>query len=148
MLKFKIVEEVGFITRIEGMIATVNVLEKSACEGCSLGICKPKEQSMEIEALNYVNANVGQKVRIVMKPYTYLKGSIIVYGIPAIALILGAVLGKEVFSTCFKKLDPDIVAAIFGFGIFALSFFIIKLWSSKLEKKGEAKPIIEEILSG
>jgi sigma-E factor negative regulatory protein RseC len=101
---------------------------------------------MEIEALNPVNAKVGQKVKIVMKPYSYLKGSMIVYGVPALALILGAVLGKEIFSHYFKELDPDTVSAIFGFGAFAISFLYIKLWSSKVLKKVDLKPVIEEIL--
>lgn len=146
MVKFEIVEEVGIIKSVEGMLAIVSIPKKSACEGCSLGICKPDEQSMEIRALNPVNAHVGQKVKIVMKPYTYLKGSLIVYGIPAIALVIGAVLGKEVLSLYFVKLDPDIVSAISGFITFAISFIAIKLWSSRTEKKVEVKPIIEEIL--
>ena len=139
-------EEVGFIKGVEGMMAVVSIPKKSACDGCSLGICKPDEQSMEIRALNPVNAHVGQKVKIVMKPYTYLKGSLIVYGIPAIALVAGAVLGKEVVSLYFNKLDPDILSAISGFVLFVLSFITIKLWSSRAEKKIDVKPVIEEIL--
>jgi len=140
-------EEIGIIKDIEGFIAKVSVPRKSACEGCTAGICKPEEQSMEIEALNPVNARVGQRVRIIVKPYTYLKGSIIVYGVPALALIIGAILGKEVFSSYFKELDPDIVSAIAGFGAFIIAFIAIKLWSRTLDKKGESKPIIEEILN-
>ncbi|MEW6213590.1 MAG: SoxR reducing system RseC family protein [Nitrospirota bacterium] len=138
-------EEIGVIKSIEGVIARVSVPRKSACDGCTVGICKPDEQSMEIEALNPVKARVGQRVKVVMKPYTYLKGSLIVYGIPAIALITGAVLGKEIFSYYFN-IDPDIVSAIFGFGAFAISFIAIKLWSRKIEKRVELKPVIEEIL--
>jgi sigma-E factor negative regulatory protein RseC len=140
------VEEVGFIKGIEGIMAVVSIPRKSSCEGCSLGICKPDAQSMEIRALNPVNALVGQKVRIIMKPYTYLKGSLVVYGIPALALITGAILGKEVFSFYFDTVDPDAVSAIVGFVLFAISFIGIKLWSSKAEKRIEVKPVIEEIL--
>jgi len=139
-------EEIGIIKDIKGLLAKVSVPKKSACEGCTAGICKPEEQSMEIEALNPVNARVGQRVRITVKPYTYLKGSIIVYGVPAIALIIGAILGKEVFSSYYNKLDPDIVSAVVGFGAFIIAFICIKLWSRRVEKKGESKPIIEEIL--
>ncbi len=146
MVKFKTVEEIGVVRSVEGMVATVSVPKKSGCEGCSLKVCKPEEQSMVIEALNPVKARVGQKVRIVMKPYTYLKGSIIVYGIPALALIAGAVVGKEIFSPYFKRFDPDIVSAVFGLGAFVVSFLLIKLWSAKVNKKVESKPLIEEIL--
>jgi len=147
MVKFEIVEEIGVIRSVEGPVATVSVPKKSACEGCSLNVCKPEEQSLIIEALNPLSARVGQRVRIVMKSYTYLQGSLIVYGIPAFALIAGAVIGKEVFSSHIKNLDPDIVSAIFGSFAFAVSFFAIKLWSRKAGRKPGSKPVIEEILS-
>lgn len=139
-------EEVGLIKSIDGMLAVVSVPKKSACEGCTMGICKPEDQFMEIEALNPVNARVGQKVRIVMKPYTYLRGSVIVYGVPALALVIGAVIGKEIFSRFLRGFDPDIVSAVFGFGAFTISFVVVKIWSSSMSKKTESKPVIEEIL--
>jgi len=139
-------EEVGVIMSINGLTAKVTVPKKSACEGCTAGTCKPGEQSMEIEALNPINAKVGQTVRIVMKPYSYLKGAIIVYGIPAIALVTGAILGKEFFSRYFIGVDPDVVSAFFGFGAFIVFFLLIKFWSIRFEKKHDLKPVIEEII--
>jgi sigma-E factor negative regulatory protein RseC len=139
-------EEVGIIMSIDGLTAKVTVPRKSACEGCTAGTCKPGEQSMVIEALNPIKAGVGQTVRVVMKPYSYLKGAIIVYGIPAIALVIGAILGKEIFSIYFTGVDPDVVSAFFGFGTFIFFFILIKLWSIKFEKKQDLKPIIEEII--
>ena len=111
-------EEIGGSKSTTGAFAKVSVPKKSVCEGCTAGTCKPDEQSMEIDAVNKAGAKAGQRVRVVIKSYTYLKGSILVYGIPAIALIAGAVLGKEVFSSQFKDTDPDIVSAISGFGLF------------------------------
>lgn len=139
-------EEIGVIKSVDGMTAKVSVPKRSACEGCTVGICKPDEQSMEIEVLNPLKAQAGQKVRVVMKQYTYLKGSLIVYGFPTLALIIGAVIGKELFSHYFKGIDADIISAISGFGLFVLSFIAIKLWSNRMEKKVELRPIIEEII--
>jgi sigma-E factor negative regulatory protein RseC len=140
------VEEIGIVKSIDGVIAKVSVPRKSACESCTAGTCKPDEQSMEIEAFNKAKAKVGQKVRIVVKAYTYLKGSILVYGIPAIALIIGAVFGKEVISQYFKNTDSDIISAITGFGAFILTFLGIKVWSLGAGKRIESRPVIEEIL--
>jgi sigma-E factor negative regulatory protein RseC len=147
VLKFSTVEEIGVIKSIEDVIAKVSVPRKNACEGCTLGTCNPGEQFMEIEALNAVEACVGQKVRVVMKPYSYLKGSIVVYGVPALALVIGAVIGKEVLSHYFNKFDPDIISAISGFSAFIISFICIKFWSNRVGKKLELKPVIEEILN-
>jgi sigma-E factor negative regulatory protein RseC len=146
MVKCIFMEEVGIIKSTEGVFAIVYIQRKTSCEGCSLKICKPEGQGMEIEAFNSVNAGVGQKVRVVMKPYSYIKSSGIVYGIPALALVIGAVLGKEIFSRYLSQFDPDIISALFGFSGFVLSFFLIRLWTHTIAKKAENKPIVEEIL--
>ena len=139
-------EEIGIVKSVQGVMAKVAVPKKSVCEGCTAGTCKPEEQSMEIDALNKAGAKTGQKVRVVIKSFTYLKGSILVYGIPAVALIAGAVLGKEILSKQFKGIDPEMLSAIFGFGFLALAFLGIKIWSKKVERKIETKPVIEEII--
>ncbi len=137
--------EIGIVKRIAGITATVSVERKSACEQCAAG-CKLTDSGADIEAINRVNAKVGQKVRVEMKAYSYLKGSVIVYGLPALSLIIGAVAGKELFSRFFPSRDPDIVSAVVGFGSFILSFLMVKLWSTRFEKKTEHRPVIEEII--
>jgi sigma-E factor negative regulatory protein RseC len=139
-------EEVGTIKSTDGLLAIVCVPRKTSCEGCSLKICKPEEQFMEIEALNAAKAGVGHKVRVVMKSYSYMKSAGIIYGIPALALVLGAVAGKELFSRYLPGFDPDIISAMFGFGGFILAFIVIRLWTASAAKKTESKPVIEEIL--
>ena len=138
-------DEIGIVKSIHGVIATVSVERKSACEQCAVG-CKVTDSGAEIEAVNRAKAKIGQKVRVELKPYSYLKGSIIVYGLPALALVIGAVVGKEFFSGLFRTMDADIVSAIFGFGAFIIAFILIRFWSMRFEKKSEYKPVIEEIL--
>ncbi|MEJ2695197.1 MAG: SoxR reducing system RseC family protein [Candidatus Sulfobium sp.] len=145
MLKFYMVEEVGTVKSIDGVVATVEVPRKSMCDGCTAG-CKQEDQCMEIEALNQAGARVGETVRVSVKSLTYLKGTVIVYGLPALALVLGAVIGKNVMSRVFPHADPDILSAVFGFGAFALSFVAVKVWTGVSSRKTESKPVIEEIL--
>ncbi len=147
MLKFKSMEEIGIVENIQGKIATVKIPKKTMCEECSLGICKSSEQSMEIEAFNYVDAHVGQRVKVVIKPYSYLKGTLIIYGIPALSLVIGAISGKEIFSAHFKNLDSDAVSAIFGFSALIISFLFIKIWSSLSAKRENLRSFIKEILN-
>jgi len=139
-------EETGVVKSVEGPFAKVAVAKKSVCAQCTAGTCHLTEEGAELEALNTAGAKAGQRVRVVLKPYTFLKGSIIVYGLPAAALVLGAVMGKEVFSRYIRGISSDAVSAIFAFGAFALSFLAVKLWSMRAEKKIEYKPVIEEIL--
>jgi len=138
-------EEIGVVISTSGVFAIVSVERKSACERCGGG-CKITDAGAELEALNRAKALKGQKVRVVLRPYSYLKGSVVVYGLPALALILGAVMGKGFFSRVFYPMDPDIVSAIFGFGAFIVAFLAVKVWSKRIEKDTSYKPVIEEIL--
>jgi sigma-E factor negative regulatory protein RseC len=139
-------EEQGVVKSIEGVYATVLVARKSACDQCKAGTCHVSGEGAEIEALNKAQAQVGQTVRVVMQPYTYLKGSLMVYGMPALGLILGAVLGKEYLSPYFPGRDPDGVSAVAAFAAFALCLLLVKIWSARAEKKVELKPVIEEVV--
>jgi sigma-E factor negative regulatory protein RseC len=139
-------EEIGVVISTHGPFAKVAVQRRSVCDQCTAGTCHLTKGGAELEALNDVRAEAGQKVRVVLKPYSYLKGSLIVYGLPVVALIAGAVVGKELLADSFKGLDPDLVSAIFAFGAFALSFLVVFIWSRRAEKKTELKPVIEEIL--
>jgi len=140
------IEEIGIVTSTEGRTAHVNVPKKSTCEGCTAGTCTTGEQSMEIIAFNKAGAETGQKVKVLIHSSAYMKGTIIIYGIPALALVAGAVFGKEVMPELFIGTDPDILSAIFGFGFMGLSFVGVKIWSNLNADKTESGPVIEEIL--
>ncbi len=139
-------EEIGVVKSIDGVFAKILVERKSACDKCSEGVCHVSDRGAVIEALNPVKAREGQKVRVVFKPYTYLKGTILVYGLPALALIIGAVLGKEVLSRFFSAVDPDLLSAIGGFGLFAVVLAAVRIFTARMERKPEYKPVVEEIL--
>ena len=138
-------DEIGIVKATSGAVAVVSVQRKSACDQCRAG-CKFTESGVEIEAFNRAGAKIGQTVKVSMKPYSYLKGTLLVYGAPTLALVLGAVAGKEFLHEFFREADPDILSAITGFGAFLLSFLLIRLWSGRAERKIENKPVIEEIL--
>ncbi len=141
------IEETGIVIKTEGMIATVRVQKRGSCEGCAArGVCEPSEEGMEIEALNPVQAKVGQTVEVSITPQTYLKSAIYIYGLPLVALIAGAIIGKNLGDLYIKGINSDLVAAIMGFGSFFITFLFMRLWSKKAETKSEYKPIIERII--
>lgn len=101
---------------------------------------------MEIEAVNQAGAVAGQRVRVAIKSSAYMKGSLVVYGLPAIGLVIGAVLGKEVVSVFVKGVDPDILSAVVGFAVFGITLGMVKIWSNSTGNKLASKPVIVEIL--
>jgi len=142
------IEEVGTVTRVEGVMASVSVKKKNSCEGCTAGgACKTTSEGAEIEAFNPVHAKAGQTVKLSIKPYTYLKGTMLVYGIPVVALIGGAILGKNIAETYLENINSDMIAAITGFSSLIASLIGIKIWSKNIETKTEYKPVIEEIIN-
>jgi len=141
------IEETGVVIKTEGVTAKVAVHKRGTCEGCAAqGVCETTEGGMEIEALNPVNAKVGQTVKISIKPSVYLKGTMLVYGIPLVALIGGAIIGKNIGEKYINDISSDLIAAITGFGALIISFFGIKIWTRNAETKTEHKPVIEEII--
>jgi sigma-E factor negative regulatory protein RseC len=141
------VEEVGTVQSVDGLLARVRVPRKSTCEGCTMGICKTDEQGMEIEAVNQAGARVGQRVKVSIQTFTYVRGTMVVYGLPAVLLVAGAVVGKEFMSRIFTHTDPDILSAVFGFAAFFISFIVVKLWSHAASRDTRSRPVVEEILS-
>ncbi len=142
-------EETGVVKEVIGPKAIVTVQRQSGCDSCPGGsVCKMMGNEAEIEAVNEAKAGVGDTVRLAFKSYTYLKGTVFIYGIPSIMLIIGAVIGKEYLSKLLPNMDPDIVSAMGGFGLFALSFLFMKFWTKRYEGKKEYMPVIIKVLSG
>jgi sigma-E factor negative regulatory protein RseC len=139
-------EEIGIVSKVEGVHATVTVTRKSVCEHCTAGTCRLTENGALIEAVNDAGAAVGQRVRVVLKEHVYVKGSLMLWGLPALAIIVGAVAGKAFLADFFPSADPDGVSAVAAGVCFAVSLLIIKLWSRGAEKKTQYQPIVEEIL--
>ncbi|HTZ17943.1 MAG TPA: SoxR reducing system RseC family protein [Dissulfurispiraceae bacterium] len=141
-------EEIGVVKWAEGPRAIVTVKRQTACDACASGSsCKTTQSGMEIEAFNAVRAEAGDTVKISFKAFTYLKGTLLVYGIPALSLVAGAIIGKEYLSASFPSIDPELVSAIASFGFMIASFISVKLLVRKFEKKKELVPVIEEIIS-
>ena len=140
-------EEVGVVTETDGITAKVVVQKKGACEGCTTGTCESTDNGMEIEAVNTIKAQPGQTVRVSIGAYSYLKSSMIAYGMPLVFFIGGTILGKDLGEKHLVGYNSDLTAAIAGFTALIISLFIIKLISGRLASKKEYRPYIEEIIS-
>ena len=138
----------GVVRELQGEKAIVLVKRESACDACASGSsCSGGKHGAEIEAFNPVGAAPGDMVKISFKAFTYLKGTLLIYGVPAVALVIGAVVGKELMAGYWPSLDPDLASAITGFGFMGISLLFVRLLITRFEKKKELVPVIEEIIS-
>jgi positive regulator of sigma E activity len=142
-------EEIGIVREINGIKAILTVPKQGSCEACPGGsLCKTLgagEASME--AYNHVGARVGDTVKVVFRSSAYLKGTLLVYGLPSLMLIAGALVGRAYLCSLFPSVDPDLISACSGFGFLFLTFAAIKLSSQLFDTKKEYMPVIEEIIN-
>jgi len=141
------IEEEGVVAEIEGDIARVAILTKSACEKCAAsGVCHPGDQEF-MEAANPLGAQKGQKVKVVVAPQVYLKASLILYGLPMAAFIGGAIIAKNLAVQYGSEANSDLWAFLAGAACLLVSFLFIRSYNKKVEKTQKYKPVIVEILS-
>ena len=141
------IEEIGVVTKVEGNMAKVIVQKRGACDGCKAQrTCQPTEDGMEIEAVNMAQAKEGQEVKISIDAQTYLQGTMLVYGLPLVLFIAGAIVGKSIGENFLEEQNSDLMAAIAGFAALLISLLGIKIWAKKAEDKKDQKPIIEEVI--
>lgn len=105
----------------------VEIARTSACASCDMnGTCGTNEESPKNEFIvpNHVSAKVGDLVSISIQHRQLYKSAFLVYILPLIIMLAGAIATKIVFS-------KDIYAAIISLVILALYFVGLKLIMDK-----------------
>lgn len=126
------VEEQGVIVSLEGQMANIAPLSQSGCQSCSSsGTCgtsllKPlfgNKQRM-LAAENSINAKPGDQVVIGLNRTALVLASLMVYLLPLILLLAGAISGAAI-AHAFSFEDAELVSILFGFGAASLTFIIV-----------------------
>ena len=120
--------EIGTVASVFGRKAKV-VIERSAmcgdCGACQVGKDK---LTMETTVLNLAKARIGDRVEVEMAFKNVIAASIIAYGIPLLAFIIGAVLASQFTG----EVENPILSFISGLTLMIITFIVIKI----LDKKG------------
>lgn len=130
------IEEVGTVVELKGKSKAVVMCQKSSlCENCATnGSCAIGDDSKTrlIEVQNFLNASVGDHVRIATTTKSFLQSSFLLYIVPLIALVVGAVIGKFVGDNMETGLDPNLLSAVFGVFFMIGSFVTLRVGSKAL----------------
>jgi sigma-E factor negative regulatory protein RseC len=138
---------VGVVKSVDGQTAKVFVeIGGGCCDHCEKDVCDVSTQGVETDALNPVHARVGQKVRISMKTFTYVKGALVLFILPICGLFVGAFLGRVYLPAYIHSAGADILSAVGGIFLLGVSLILAKLLSAKMGKKVEHRPVIESII--
>ena len=133
------IEEHGTVLQLKDKHIAVVMCQKSTlCEHCaSSGSCLmgDDDHTRTIEAINQAGAAVGDHVKIATTTRSFLQSSFLLYIVPLIALVIGAIVGKFVGETWVQNVDPNLLSAIFGVFFMAGSFVILRVGSMALKKE-------------
>lgn len=132
-------EEEGRVIKIEGDLAQVEIEKKSTCRAC--GLCSMRgKNTMIAEAENTIGAKVGERVRIEILSSVILKGALLFYILPLVALILGMALG-------IKITKHQTGGLILGISFFTLSYILTWLYNKKRKTQNLYRSKITRIIS-
>ena len=140
------VEEKALVVAIEGADVLLQTQRRSACQSCSVKqgcgtsvLAKVVGQrSSQILVVNTLDAKVGDEVVIGINDNALVKGSLLIYAVPLILLLAGALLG-ELWAQAygFNSELVSIVSAIVGF---TLAMVLIRYSLYKTQFKNEMQP--------
>lgn len=139
--------EEGTITKVSENTAWVKVRRSSMCDACN---CQRTcsilggGETMEAEALNTADAQVGDRVLLKIPSTLLFKVSFIFYMIPVIFLISGVILGMKMARN--YSLEPELGAMIMGILGCILAFLIIRLFAKKVQKNKAYVPEVIKII--
>ena len=135
--------EEAVVIDVSGTRATVTIESKSHCDHCRLCTVGEDGQRM-LEADNKVSASPGEKVILEVPPGQIVTTSLVVYGLPLVALVGGVVLGYFLAGNLGIPEKREPLGFAFGIAGLVLSLIGVRLYDRALSRKGISSPVIVE----
>lgn len=134
----QILGEVGEVIGKESGKLIVRMERKEACAKCRACTAGMKKEDMIIRAENVCNAEVGNKVDIVLDNADFMKATLIMYGIPFVAFMAGIFCG---YYGALKMgiNNSEVVGVVAGIVLVIVTYLIIHSQENRF-KKGNFVP--------
>ena len=140
--------EEGTVVESYGDRAKIRVERSSACRHCSArALCRPFGETSNVMTVgNPPGASVGQRVVVAIEPVRLVKSSLMVYGIPVAAFIIGAAVGGHIGRVRAGDVGTDIGAIVGAAMLLALALMGVRVLDRTAARDVEGLPQIVEIL--
>jgi sigma-E factor negative regulatory protein RseC len=136
--------ETGRVRKVFAGNAVVEIQRQSACAECHAQCVGSWEtDSMLLEVRDPIGVQVGQEVEMAIQTERALKATMIVYGIPVVALVAGVVLGDWLGKMLWKR---DALAVLLGLGGAGLSLIIVKIYNNIFKRDLQNQPVIVQVV--
>ena len=142
--------EEGIVTKINGQAsqtAWVKTSQSSACKSCSSRhSCSQDSQGKEreVEAINLVGAEVGDRIQISIESGSLLKATFLLYIFPVICMLCGGLAGNRL--SAYIGLAPSPAAALAAAVSFAGAMVVVRMGAGRMALKTEYRPKITRII--
>ncbi|MFH1976790.1 MAG: SoxR reducing system RseC family protein [Pseudomonadota bacterium] len=140
-------KEEGIVLRTGLGTAWVKTTKSDACNSCNAkDACNMLSggKESEIEAINKIGAIADDRVVIGFESSSLLKASFLLYILPVVFMITGALMGQK-FSLKYG-LNETLFSAGAAFLSFAVAFLIVRLLGNKMAQKDAYKAKIIKII--
>ncbi|MFO7815890.1 MAG: SoxR reducing system RseC family protein [Halanaerobiales bacterium] len=143
--------EEACVVNVDGDKAKVVVTRHSACskcnEDCILGLDESHGQDkVYVDVKNNKDAEIGDTVSIEIKDSSLVLGSIMIYLIPLLFLVVGYFVGANL-SFLFGALSQELTGILFSFLFLYISYHFTKKLDKKLSKNNKFQSEIIGIIS-
>ncbi|MFC1718110.1 SoxR reducing system RseC family protein [Candidatus Poribacteria bacterium] len=139
------IREEGVVTEVHGHMATVRIDKAGACARCKVG-CMEQGGGMVTEAANPTGAQVGDTVQLAFNPRAALTASLITFGVPLLALLLGVILASVVADQIDYQGSRQLVSIGTGAILFVLSFIPLRAYDRRIKEGGTYNVVVLEVL--
>jgi len=144
------IEETAVVVKCEGEFAWVEAQRKSACgqcgvnKACGTGTISRiwSQKPSKMKAINQAQAQEGETVLIGLQESALVQGSLIVYLLPIVSLILFAIFGEQMAGQ-WQFASTEITSIIFGI----IGFLLVKKFSRHIQADTRFQPVILKRLS-
>jgi sigma-E factor negative regulatory protein RseC len=101
-------------------------------------------KEMEVEAINDAGAKVGQNVVISFDTTPLLKATFLLYVVPILFLMIGAVIGDQMAP--HFNFNVSTFSLITGLLFFGLAIMFVKSKGNKMAKKDKYRPKVIKVI--
>ena len=138
--------EKGYVEKTQDDWAWIVTQRRAGCGHCGQkGYCQMFDggDKMVVKAKNVLGAKMGDEVEIYLSSKKRLKGLFIIYILPVLGLLSGAFLGHGIAP--LLGLSEEVGTLFFTLSGLLLAFFIIPLFSNRMEASGQMIPLVSRI---
>lgn len=143
------IEEGARVVAVEGDIAWVETRRQTACgscaanKGCGTTVLAKVvgAKYSRLRVLNTLSARTGDEVVIGIEENALLRGSVIMYVLPILLMMVGAALGERL-NEQLQLATPDVASIAAGLAGLLAGFAWISRFAGKIGRDGRYQPVM------